>query len=319
MLRRPLTLIAVIAGLFAGMSTASAEIKIGVLAPRGEDTAYRLWAELGLYLTDRMGEPVTIVPLAPTRSLYFLGNRHLDFLMSNPVQSAIAEEVYGASAVVTLNKRSGDQFGGVIVTRRDSGIVAAPQLRNKRVVSMRVGVAAGGYIFQAYYLEQRGIRVPQDLASLEEGTKQDDLVLAVREGRADAAFVRTGILESMAREGRISMDEFNVVDRRDDGFPLVRTTPLYPEWSMMAGSNVDGRTASRLRDALLSLSPDHPAAQAARIKGFVRPISLNGMKLALAALRIPPFDSIELDPESTAEAEDEPNLGPTDTALSSTF
>ena len=61
----------------------------------------------------------------------------------------------------------------------------------------------------------------------------------------------------------------------------------------------------------------HPAAQAARINGFVRPISLNGMKLALAALRIPPFDSIELNPESTADAEEWPAEGPTDTA--STF
>lgn len=316
MLRRLLTLITVIAGLFAGISTASAEIKVGILAPRGEDTGYRLWADLGFYLTDQLGEPVTIVPLAPTRSLYFLGNRHLDFLMSNPVQSAIAEEVYGATPVVTLNKRSGDQFAGVIVTRADSGIVAAPQLRNTRIVSMRVGVAAGGYIFQAYHLEQRGIRVPQDLASLEEGSKQDDLVLAVRDGQADAAFVRTGILESMAREGRISMDEFNVVDRRDDGFPLVRTTQLYPEWSMMAGAGVDRHVANQMRNALLNLRPDHPAAQAARINGFVPPISLYGMKLALAALRIPPFDSLELDPESTAESRDDIDLGPTHTASS---
>ena len=301
MLRRPLTLIAVIAALCAGMSTASADIKLGVLAPRGEDTAYQLWAELGLYLTDQLGEPVTIVPLAPSRSLYFLGNRHLDFLMSNPVQSAIAEEVYGASAVATLNKRSGDQFGGVIVTRRDSGVVAAQQLRGQRVVSMRVGVAAGGYIFQAYYLEQRGIRVPADLASLEEGPKQDDLVLAVRDGTADAAFVRTGILESMAREGQISMDEFNVVDRRDDGFPLARTTELYPEWSVMAGPNTDPRLATRMRTALLALSPEDRAAQAARINGFVPPISLTGMKMALAALRIPPFDSLELEPETAAD------------------
>ena len=317
MLRRMLTLSAVVAALFVGTSQASAEIKVGVLAPRGEDAAYRLWADLGLYLTDRMGEPVTIVPLAPTRSLYFLGNRHLDFLMSNPVQSAIAEEVYGATALATLNKRSGDQFAGVIVTRADSGIVAAAQMRGRSVVSMRVGVAAGGYIFQAYYLEQRGVRVPQDLASLEEGSKQDDLVIMVRDGLADAAFVRTGILESMARDGRISMDDFNVVDRRDDGFPLVRTTPLYPEWSVMAGANVERAVANRMRNALMALTPEHPAAQSARINGFVPPISLHGMKLALAALRIPPFDSLELGPDSTADGND--TVFDEDTRTASTF
>ena len=301
MLRRVLSLFVAVAALGMGVTTASAEIKVGILAPRGEDAAYQRWAELGLYLTDRMGEPVTIVPLAPSRSLYYLGNRHLDFLMSNPVQSAISEEVFGATSLATLNKRSGDQFAGVIVTRADSGIRAAAQMRGRSVVSMRVGVAAGGYIFQAYYLQQRGINVPDDLASLTEGSKQDDLVMAVRDGTADAAFVRTGILESMASAGRISMDEFIVVDRRDDGFPLVRTTPLYPEWSMVAGQGTDQRVASRMRSALLALTPEHPASQAARINGFVPAISLNGMKLALSALQIPPFNNLDLDTDSTAE------------------
>lgn len=279
-------------------STASAEVRFGVLAPRGEAVAYEAWTELGIYLTDQIGEPVTIVPLPPTQSLYFLGNRHLDFLLSNPVQSAIAQEVYKATPVVSLAKRSGTQFAGVIVTRRDSGIVAAQQLRGKRVLSMRVGVAAGGYIFQTYYLEQRGIRVPGDLASLEEGKNQDELVIGVRDGLADAAFVRTGVLEAMASAGRISLDDFTVVDERHEGFPLMHTTPLYPEWMAMAGPTVDPALTARVRTALLSLRAGDLAARAANINGFLEPVSLVEMKAALAALRIPPFDTLVQESES---------------------
>lgn len=282
--------------LIGATSNAPAEVRFGVLAPRGEAVAYEAWTELGIYLTDQIGEPVTIVPLPPTQSLYMLGNRRLDFLLSNPVQSAIAQEVYKATPVASLAKRSGTQFAGVIVTRRDSGIVAAQQLRGKRVVSMRVGVAAGGYIFQAYYLEQRGIRVPGDLASLVEGKVQDDLVIDVIEGRADAAFVRTGVLEAMANAGRISLDDVTVVDERHEGFPLMHTTPLYPEWMAMAGPTVDQAVVDRVQAALYGLRAGDLAARAANINGFVEPVSLVEMKAALAALRIPPFDSLPQGP-----------------------
>lgn len=79
--------------------------------------------------------------------------------------------------------------------------------------------------------------------------------------------------------------------------------------SVMAGPGVERSMAVRMRNALMTLTPDHPAAQSARINGFVPPISLDGMKLALAALRIPPFDSLEIDPESSAGTNATPSTG----------
>ena len=271
-------------------SLASAEIRFGVTAPRGDEVALQQWSELGTYLSMRLGEPVKIVPLAVHASIYNIGNRNVDFLLTNPVQSAIAMSVLHAQPLATLNKQSGTEFSGVIIARADSGIATAQDVRGRRVVSLRVGISAGAYIFQAYHLQQRGVAVPQDLASLEERRTQDELVYAVRDRAADVAFIRTGVLEAMAREGRIDMADFTIVDRANDDFPLVHSTRLYPEWFVMAAPGVDETTAQRVKWNLLALSPDDLASQRARINGFVHPLSLSELRDALIGLHVPPFN-----------------------------
>ncbi len=269
---------------------ASAEIRFGVTAPRGDEVAMNQWSELGTYLSMRLGEPVRIVPLAVHASIYNLGNRNVDFLLTNPVQSAIGMSVLRAQPLATLHKRSGTEFSGVIIARSDSGIRTAQDVRGQRVVSLRVGISAGAYIFQAYHLQQRGVAVPQDLASLDERRTQDELVYAVRDRVADVAFIRTGVLEAMAREGRIEMNEFTIIDEANDGFPLVHSTRLYPEWFVMAAPGMDETLAQRVKWNLLALNADDLAAQRANINGFVHPLSLDELRDALIGLHVPPFN-----------------------------
>ena len=268
----------------------SAEIRFGVTAPRGDDVALSQWSELGTYLSMRLGEPVRIVPLAVHASIYNLGNRNVDFLLTNPVQSAIGMSVLRAQPLVTLHKRSGTEFSGVIIARSDSGIETAQDVRGRRVVSLRVGISAGAYIFQAYHLQQRGVAVPQDLASLDERRTQDELVYAVRDRVADVAFIRTGVLEALARENKIDLSEFTIVDRSNDDFPLVHSTALYPEWFVMASPGMDETLAQRVKWNLLALGPEDLASQRANINGFVHPLPLDGLRDALIGLHVPPFN-----------------------------
>lgn len=270
----------------------SQELKIGVLAPRGELKANARWQEFGQYLSSELGKDVVIVPLPPAKVTSAADSGKIDFLLSHSPHTVYVEEKLGATVLATLNTKAGPRFGGVIISKKGSGIVTAENLRGKNVMSLKFKAAAGAYIFQTYHLLQKGMDPHKDFASIREGKKQDDLVLAVKNGLIDAAFVRTGLLESMQREGKIKLDEFEIVDQQDDaGFPLLHSTELYPEWCFSALPHVAGEEAKQMADALFKLTPDMPAANKARIEGFVQPVSLDGIKQALKTLQIAPYNS----------------------------
>jgi ABC-type phosphate/phosphonate transport system substrate-binding protein len=292
MLRTIVRLVVSLALLVALIPTASAqELKLGVLAPRGELKANARWQEFGKYLSTRLGKDVIIVPLPPARVSSAADSGKIDFLLSHSAHTAYVEEKLGAKVLATLNTKAGPRFGGVIIAKKGSGISKAEDLRGKSVMSLKFKAAAGAYIFQTYHLGQKGIDPHKDFASIREGKKQDDLVLAVKNGLIDAAFIRTGLLENMQREGKIKLDEFEIVDRRDnDGFPLVHSTELYPEWCLSALPSVPQDDTDKMADALFKLTPDMPAANKARIKGFVQPVSLDGIKQALKSLQIAPYN-----------------------------
>jgi twitching motility protein PilJ len=268
-----------------------ADINIGVIAPRGELKALKQWTDFGKYMSVSMGEEVTIKPYTPRNLISAAAEKKVDFMLSNPTQAMILKEVHGATPLATLNKKSGSQFAGVIVAKKGSGISKAEDLKGKKVMALKFRKAAGAYIFQTYHLQQKGIDPHKDFASITEGKKQDDLVMAVKAGKIDAAFIRTGILEAMDKEGKIKLDEFVVVDKNTtDGYPLAHTTALYPEWYLSSLKDTDAGKAEKIKMAALQLKPSDKAAKKAKIKGFVEPVSMDGMTAALKALKIKPFD-----------------------------
>ena len=267
------------------------ELKIGVLANRGVLESKTRWAEFGRYLNDEGGMSVTLIPLPPAKVNAAVANGEVDIIFSHSPHTVYATEKFGAEVLATLNTSAGSKFGGVILAKKGSGINRAEDLKGKRVMSLKFNSAAGAYIFQAHYLLKKGIDPQKDFASIKEGKKQDDLVLAVRAGLIDAAFVRTGLLEKMHREGKINKDDFVVVDAKSvPGFNLALTTDLYPEWCVSALPKVSSRNKAKLKTALLEMTPDMVAARRASITGFVEPVDMEGIKDALKTLKVTPYN-----------------------------
>jgi len=275
----------------AFIPTIQADTIIGVNAPRGELKTIKQWAEFGKYLETKIGDSVTIKPYPPRKLLAAARAGEVNFMISNPTHAVILQELHNAKPLATLNKKSGPQFAGVIIAKKGRNITKAEDLKGKKVMSLKFRRAAGAYTFQTYHLHQKGIDPHKDFASFKEGKKQDDLVLAVKAGIIDAAFIRTGILETMAKEGKIDIDDFIVVDQRTgDGMSLRHTTELYPEWYLMSLQNTDASMADKVKLAAVELKNSDVAAQSAKIKGFVEPVSMDSMKAALKALKIKPYD-----------------------------
>ena len=187
-----------------------------------------------------------------------------------------------------MSAKGSPKFAGVIISKKGSGISKAADLKGKSVLAFQFGVSAGAWVFQTYHMMQKGVN-PPDFASFTESKKQDDIPLAVKAGVVDGGFVRTGVLESMQKEGKLAIDDFTIVDEKKDELPFVHSTALYPEWFMVATKKFPDELADKIKKSILSLKASDEAAKSAGIDGFVEPISLDGMKAALKALKVAPY------------------------------
>ncbi|MBU0680735.1 MAG: PhnD/SsuA/transferrin family substrate-binding protein, partial [Proteobacteria bacterium] len=119
---------------FAG--AVQAEIKIGVLAKRGAETAMAKWQATGDYLTAKLGEPVTIIPLKFVAIEPMVKDGKIDFMLANSAFYVEMEKKYGAKAVSTIiNSMDGKalkEFGGVVFVRADSPIQTLADIKGKK-------------------------------------------------------------------------------------------------------------------------------------------------------------------------------------------
>jgi len=274
------------------VAAAQAEIKIGVLALRGAPKVMEEWAATGEYLTGKMGEPVTIIPLEFAAIEPMLKNGKIDFALANSAFFVEVEKLYGAKAVaMQINSADGrpvKEFGGVIFVRKDSPINNLADLKGKKFMVVKAFSFGGGQMAMRLLL-QNGIDYRKDFAEFKEGGKHDNVVLAVKNGAMDVGTVRTDVLEAMATEGKISMSDFKIINQVKDSFPFVHSTELYPEWPMIAAKHVDADKAKKLGEALIAMKADSDAAKKAGILGWAPPADFKSVRECLKTLKYGPF------------------------------
>jgi two-component system, LuxR family, sensor histidine kinase TtrS len=275
-----------------GFTTAvHAEIKIGMLAQRGPEIALKEWSGINDYLTNRMGEKVTVVPLGFTEVLDFCRNEPGSFLFVNSCFYIRAKILRGAKALVTAKYQgSGAMFGGVIIARRDSGIATLNDIVGKTLMCVKFS-SAGGWLFQKGVIVKGGMVPERDCTKIVEGRTQDAVVYAIRDKKADVGTVRTNILESMQREGKIDMNDFVIIHpMKHPDFPEVCSTPLYPDWPLASLSKTSPEVAEKLKNALLALEPGNLALEQARhLERFIPALNYQPLEDLMRFLQVDPF------------------------------
>ncbi|MBE9516373.1 MAG: PhnD/SsuA/transferrin family substrate-binding protein [Proteobacteria bacterium] len=268
---------------------AQAELTLLVNAPRSPVKAQKKWSGVAQHLSRAVGEKINIVAVPPGKTELHARMGKTDIMIINPVMSTLVAHRYNGKMLATVKRNSGAKFGGVILSKKGSGIIKAADLRGKNIMTYKKASAAA-YAFQMYHLKTRGV-VESDFASMRVAKRQDDIVLAVRAGVVDAGFVKTGLLEAMAKEGKIRLEEFEIIDAQAVGYANVHSTTLYPEWYLLATSSKGKKHAAGLAQAALSMSVDNSAAKKAKIKGFVKPLSRKNLDKMLRSMHLPPFDA----------------------------
>lgn len=267
---------------------ARADMTLAIIAPRGEAVAMTKWGPFASYLSRDLDEKVILRPVTIDTLERLMTTRAVDFALCNPVQSISIHERLGYPYVASLVLPTGTHFGGVILTNPKAGIRTVADLKGKRVMGFKLS-SAGAFLFQAYYLRKHGIDAPSDFAKYEIVSNQDVIIRAVAEGRADAGFVRSGIVESMIMEGRLNASDISILDQKP-GYPQALTTQLYPEWYLL-DVRQDPVLTGRLKQSVYALPADSTAARSAGITGFIDPVDPSGTLEMMRTMHVPPFSA----------------------------
>ena len=282
--------------LFGSAAHAADRLTLGVFAFRPKSIMIERYQPLADYLSEKLGgTPVELAVLEQAELDEAVAAHRVDLVMTNPSHYLELRSHNSLSgALATLVSSEGGQavssLGGCIIVRAGRGdITGLRDLRGRRV-AISGPRFLGGYQAQAFELMQVGVRVPDQVDLIVVG-RQDAVVEAVLEGRADAGFIRTGIIESLVAEGRLDASQLVVLNPQAlAGYPFAVSTRLYPEWPFVALPHVDRPTVRRISAALLGLEPSHPAARAAGIAGFSPPLDYLPVETMARTLRLPPFD-----------------------------
>jgi two-component system sensor histidine kinase TtrS len=275
---------------------APADIRIGVLSHRGDAATRRIWTPTADYLTDALpGHRFRIVPLDFDEVDPQVAAAAVDFVLVNPGIYVNLEVRHRVSRIATMSNRVSaaqrNVFGGVIFTRADGGDIRdLADLRGRSFAAVD-RTSLGGFQMAWGELDGVGIDPYKDFSRLHFAGIHDAVVLAVRNGAADAGTVRTDILERMAAAGTIAMGEFRILNPHDTAdFPLVHSTPLFPEWPFSKVRHTPNDLAQQVAIALLRMMPDDPAARAGAYAGWTIPLDYQPVHRLLERLRLPPYD-----------------------------
>ena len=272
-------------------------IRLGVLAYRPKAQALAQWQPLALYLQTTLRRPVNLQVFDLIELEAAVANDALDVVLTAPSQFIALKHRYGLSAPLAtqISKEAGrdlSAFGGVIFARANAtNLQQLQDLAGKRIALTSTDFT-GGYQMQAFEMLEAGLP-SVDLSQLQTlGMPQDLTVAAVLDGRADVGFVRSGVLEALALEGKLDLALIKVIHQQNlPSFPFVSSTRLYPEWPVAVTRQFNERMNRQLAVALLSLAPDSDAAQVAGISGFSIPADYSSVETLLRRLRIAPFDA----------------------------
>jgi diguanylate cyclase (GGDEF)-like protein/PAS domain S-box-containing protein len=280
-----------------GLGGLAAPLRIGLLAFEPKELVFAAQADLARRLHQALPDQqfevlATTYPELETQ----VRRGGVDFILTNPghyLDLAANVALTAPLATVVMESRSHGpliQFGGVIVVRSDrSDLQTLADLSGRRIAAVSPR-SFGAFQAQAFELLRAGIDVRRDCELMYLGMPHDGVVEAVMSGQADAGFVRSGVIERMIQTGLLDPALIRVVHPvRVAGFPLRLSTPLYPEWPVVASAALDRDLVRRVTIALLGLERNDQVPGSMQ---FTTPSGYQSTEVVLRSLRLPPFDHL---------------------------
>jgi diguanylate cyclase (GGDEF)-like protein/PAS domain S-box-containing protein len=273
----------------------SIHFRFGVLSFRPEEVTKEQWLPLAKEIEHALpGHTVELLPLSYSDLDAAAKAKQLDFILTNPEHYILLKNSMGMNAIATLITLEqgipSAQFAGVIFTRADrTDIQTLTDLNGKKIASA-TELSLGGYLMQRWELEKNSIMAKDYFFT---GMPQDKVIDAILNQQADAGFVRSGLLESLARAGKIHLGEnpsVKVLNSHplSDGIPVLHSTDHYPEWTFGVAPHLDVEISRKISLVLLNIQADSKVAKSAGIAGFTSPADYTPIEILMLRLRSHP-------------------------------
>ncbi len=270
-------------------------LTIGILAFEPKPILEQRWQPILEQLNQRLETiELQMVALNYNELNLAVARRELDFVLTNSAYYVELSHSEGLSSplVTLVNLFNGAPlrgFGGVILVRADrTDILELSDLHGRRIATPKAG-SFGGYMMQAYEMKQHGID-PRNYRTIETEMPHDLAINSVLTNQADAAFVRTGMVESMIERGLLRADQIRILNEQTmPGFPFKLSTRIYPEWPLAAMSHVSMSHAAQVTGAFLALPYKSDYLTSANIYGFSIPADYEPVRQLMRELKIRPY------------------------------
>jgi two-component system sensor histidine kinase TtrS len=248
--------------LVPGLCAAETTVRIGVLSYRELDGVLFNWTEIQSRLSAAIpGYRFELTPMDGSRLNDAVRKGELGFVLTNGSQYVALASEFGIQRIATimLPEAASPQkaLGSTVLTlagRKDVNKLS--DLRGKRVAVV-ANDAFGGYLAAARELLGAGIDLEAgDARLVYVGFPMSLAIDALRAGSADAAIVRTCLMEQLAKQGKLQLADYKVVSPRPEpGFKCIPSTQLYPDWPLAAARDMDLELAKKVAVTLLSMPP----------------------------------------------------------------
>ena len=289
----------ILVGLFSLSSVQAQTYKVGLRAYNGIEKGVEQWWPTIDYLNQTIEDHnFELIPIVDLKELNeAAANGEFDFVLTNPSSYVEIEVKYGASRILTmLNKgqdRDGyDKFGSVLFSlSSNEEIKSERDFKGKRIIAVSERAFGGWRVAQKEMLDV-GVDPYKTFSTIAYADGiQEDVVYAVLNEQADVGVVRTDMLERMADDGKIDLNDFRILmPKTSKGFHYHHSTFLYPEWTFSRLPSTPLSVAKEVAITLLEMPSDNVAAIQGKYLGWTVPKDYGSVHDLLKMLKIEPYE-----------------------------
>ncbi len=178
-----------------------------------------------------------------------------DFMFVNPYVAMQLEMNQRKQLVATLrhwiDKQAQQQLSNVLFTlKKRDDIHTSTDVRGKLLAFV------DEYSFSGWLLTQYQLQNDMDLnkqVHLRPQASTLELIEKLQKKSVDVGSLPSGVLEQLQQQGKIELEQFKILNPKQDELPLQHSGDLYPEWAWMASPHVSQPMLDNVAISLLTM------------------------------------------------------------------